>query len=265
MKNVVSYRSTSFDCFLKKNISYISVKTNNNDMIYGDDLYTNLSKNDTMWISKVDFIIILDSMKANHLKHKEDREWYHSYEWEKASYVNFMNRLDLWYSREESIQPWKMKWPKPKNEVSDTGRVCNKCLQFKLWSEFAKAMTMWSPNRRTQDCKQCRNEYKRQYREKSNRDQEYKKLKRKPPIWSKIWLINYIHYDTMWNPREVIWTITDYKYKKWYTLINKKYQLSLKASFWDNKTSWKFYSIEENTIEKEENKKDNNIYFQKLP
>ena len=204
-------------------------------------------------------------MKANHLKHKEDREWYHSYDGEKATYSNFINRLYLWYSRDESIQPWKMKmWKDPKNEVSNNGRVCNKCLQFKLWSEFSKARTMWSPNRRTSDCKQCRNDYKRQYREKSNRHQEYRQSKRHPEIWSKIAVVDYIHYDDMGNPREVVWDVIEYIKNKWYRLVSEQYWLDKTFSFLENKTSHRFYRIEEEIIQEEKIEKDLNKDFSHL-
>lgn len=154
----------------------------------------------------------------HNVKYPELLAWYRAYEWEKCKYRIFMSRvIRYWYSKEEAITPKSLIGKrKIKTEIREDGRVCTVCWQFKFRDEFAR--TKGTTTGRTPNCKDCRNEMKKSYREKNwyAKDKEYKLRTRKLTIWSYIAFLNPVYID--WAPRENVRQIVGYQMKKGYEL-----------------------------------------------
>jgi len=199
-------------------------------------------------------------MRRDPEKYKWIKERYNSIEWEKPSYELVHNRIvNKKRDKEMAIVLWDKR--KVRRVWDEKWKPCSKCKEYKLWSEYHKKR--WSRNivRCDSMCKTCKTIDKREYRERiwyevvKQRAERY----RYTEVWSKIWLVDYIHYDKNWNPREVIRDVVAYEYKKWYTLINKEFGLHKVVWFRSKKWNYRFYKIEE-VEKKEENKADEKEY-----
>lgn len=199
---------------------------------------------------------------AKNIKHPELVEYYHSYQWDKAPYRDFFARVTRWcYSTEEAIRK-DFKKPNPRNsEYDDNGRICRDCNKYKPRSDYHNSK-VWL-NKRTQNCIECRNKNKQEYRQNNRRskDHEYKQKKRKLEVWEIIATYNPIIYE--WNPRENKLQVLHYRYKKWYYCKSLLTGDECYISLWDNATSVKIYKIQEDVKQKEELKKE--ITFSWIP
>ena len=146
-----------------------------------------------------------------HLKHKELYQWYQEQPQPKCERAKFCARVTkYWYDKQEALPienqftKWAMK--RYKSEIGEDGRVCNKCKKYKQRNEFAKNKE-WVKGH-TCVCKECRNSYHREFREKTNHewDRRYKLEKRHLERWDQIYFNSEI--------REV----KEYRNKKWYTV-----------------------------------------------
>ena len=163
----------------------------------------------------------------HNLKHKELYEWYNNQPEPKVKRAKFSSRvIQYWYSKEDAIKDIDyLKLGKRKRYwtiVEENWRVCSRCKQFKEWNMFAR--TKDGINGRTSNCKQCRNEMKREYRLKTwyAKDHEYKKNKRVLSIWDQIYF------------QDDVWEVLDYKHKKWYTVKSILNWTEKKISTMDN-------------------------------
>ena len=176
----------------------------------------------------------------NATKHIELVKYYHSYEWDKPNYTTFYTRvLVQWLSMEEAMN--YQKTYERKTEVDDNWRVCAKCGEYKLRSEYHR-YRQWV-NHRTSQCAICRNEAKKTYRQKTNnsKDIEYRTKKRKLNEWDMIALEKPILHD--WILREDRYKIIGYRYKKWYIGQSTLTGATRYISLWDNPKSAKIYRL----------------------
>ena len=168
---------------------------------------------------------------ANNIKHKELNQFYHEYDWPKIWYTTYLWRvLRYWYSKEMAINKYaKLLWKHMiKSAVDDKGRVCVKCNEYKIWSEFARSATWYKF--RTSSCKQCRNKYKKEYRMATNnkKDKEYKSKTRNLEIWQ------YIHFWIV----KINWTVQLMEYWK---VVEKKPMQAYKLK---SITTWYFCRLD---------------------
>lgn len=149
---------------------------------------------------------------VRHLKHKELYEWYQQQPQPKAIRVNFRERvIRYWYDRDSALNPTEDIWRAKRCKhivYDDNGRVCNKCWEYKKRELFANSKAWFK--RHTSVCKECRNSYHREFREKTNHewDRKYKLEKRHLERWDQI----YFHNE--------IWEVKEYRNKKWYTVVS---------------------------------------------
>ncbi len=165
------------------------------------------------------------------LKHHNLNQFYHEYDWPKIWYSTYLWRvLRYWYDKEIAIQKyikliWKslIKW-----EVTRDGRNCTKCGEYKLWLHFTKNKE-W-PKWYDSKCRNCKKILKKEYRDKTNRqkDNEYRKNKRKLEIWK------YIH---LWII-QIDWVIQPMEYRK---VVDKKKMQSYKLQ---SMTTWYFCRLD---------------------
>jgi len=104
-----------------------------------------------------------------------------------------------------------------KTQISDDGRVCTKCLKFKLWKSYVNDYNNKKTHHSTK-CKLCINKAKLDYRLRTNRakDKEYKNKTRKLEVGQIISFLEPIYIN--WDPREDKQEVIDYKYNRWYTI-----------------------------------------------
>lgn len=153
----------------------------------------------------------------HNVKYPDLVHWYRSYEGAKCSYWVFYGRVvRYWYPKEKAISPITLLRDNNKTEVRENGRICTVCGVFKLRDEFAR--TKATTTGRTSNCKACRNEMKKSYREKNwyAKDKEYKQKTRKLEIWNYIAFLNPVYID--WAPRENVREVVGYQFKKGYQL-----------------------------------------------
>lgn len=161
------------------------------------------------------FILATNIMKqnVNNLKHKELYERYNQQPWPKAKRSIFSYRvIRCWYDKIDALNPDSLlKQAKRKQfncTYDENWRVCTKCWEYKVWSEYAKNK-VWVCGF-TSKCKDCRNKYHQEYRDKTNRarDKQYKIEKRKLNIWDQVYFNSQI--------REV----AEYKSNRWYKVVS---------------------------------------------
>lgn len=186
------------------------------------------------------------------LKHHELNQFYHEYDWPKIWYTTYLWRvLKYWYTKEIAINKYaKLLWNHLiKSPVDDRGRICVKCNEYKTWSEFARSVTWHKWH--TSSCKQCRNAYKKEYRDQTNSetDKLYKKKSRTLEIWQYIhFWIEYQHWYAMSvEYRKVV----DKKKMQAYKLqsMTTWYFCRLDPIEW-NRNYKKFYHVDNLTISK---------------
>lgn len=86
-------------------------------------------------------------------------KFYQEYEWPKAPYPRYYQRVTKWKTFEEAIQDKNIRLA---SDVLDTGRVCPKCQTFKEWGDYNRSRTGTSGY--TTRCRDCINAYKASYR-----------------------------------------------------------------------------------------------------
>lgn len=145
--------------------------------------------------------------------------------------------MRLWRTKEKAIIGLHLvKKPNQiKSEVLENGRVCTNCNIFKTWDLYCKSVlwVAWHTN----NCKECRNKYKREFREKTwyAKDREYKKMRRTLNIGDKIKLKDLTKvWDTYIHP---VWEVIKYEFKKWYTLYSQEYKVYRSLDTGDNKAN----------------------------
>lgn len=147
---------------------------------------------------------------VHNLKYKELYEWYQQQQQPKAKRVNFRERvIRYWYDRDSALNPTEDIWRAKRCKhivYDDNGRVCNKCWEYKKRDLFSYSKSGF--NKHTPMCKECRNKYHNEHRQKTwyKADREYRDKKRHLNTWDQIYFNSEI--------REV----KDYKYNKWYTV-----------------------------------------------
>lgn len=166
------------------------------------------------------------------IRYKENRVFW------SANYPCFYWRvMRCWRTKEKAIiRLHPVKKPNQiKSEVLEHGRVCTNCNIFKTWDLYCKSV--WWVAWHTNNCKECRNKYKREFRAKTDyaKDREYKKKKRTLHIGDKIKLKDVTKvWDTYIHPvREVV----KYEYKKWYTLYSQEHKVYRSLDTGDNKAN----------------------------
>lgn len=178
-----------------------------------------------------------------HVKYKEINDYYRAYSNPKVKYNTFLQRiLYHWYTdREKAITEKKYEKRRNNHWIYEDGRICKCCWKYKPRAEFH--YTRASVCGMTSQCKECRNKYKAEYRAKTNhqKDREYKQRKRKLTIGEQIALVQPRYIN--WMPREDIYKVVDYKYKKWYLLQSIIDQTYKWIDTWDNPKSKKFYKV----------------------
>ena len=157
----------------------------------------------------------------HNLKHPEIWKRYHDYKWLKSSYSVYFNRIiQRWYSKEEAIQPWSMKWKHLiKSFIDENWRQCTICREYKMRFEFAKNGKL-GIHGRCWDCKACRKIAKAEYRKKTGGlvDKAYKQRVRNLELWT---IVNFP--TEMTKDLCELWKIQDRKvvaryFKKWHKL-----------------------------------------------
>lgn len=207
--------------------------------------------------------------KIRNLKHKE--LWLRYQENKtilSTSYANYINRiLRYWQTKEDAIKiANNIKKPNAiKTMVDQNWRECTICRIYKdRWSYHNSKSWVY---RKTNDCKECRNKKRQEYREKTNRikDREYKKKTRTLEIWSTIALFNPIWIN--WVPREDKYKVLSYKKYKWYLLKSLHTWEETYKSISDNKHSIirRYYTIKEENEVKEKEVRDLQEYFSHIP
>lgn len=203
--------------------------------------------------------------RESRIKYPELNKFYHEYtNYNKTSYVNFLWRVIKWWESFDTaiLRWWRIKKPNMiKTKVQSDWRECTICKEFKLWSEYHKnkVWVLWY----TSDCKECRNNRKKQYRSKTNysKDKEYKAKRRTLIEWEIIVFREPVMFE--WNPREDKYTVLGYEYGKWYILQSHLTKNKIYMSSADNHSrKWscrKFYRLwfekkQDTVIEKQENK-----------
>jgi hypothetical protein len=179
----------------------------------------------------------------HHIKYKEQLDFYHSYIGNKCKYWCFFSRIhQQWLSYEEAIKPQTLKWKHLiKTMYDENGRVCVICWEYKTRNNYHKSMTGFM--NKVSLCKDCRKQQKLEYRIRTNykKDHEYKKRRRTLEIWTIIWFHKEVYID--WIPREDIYEVIKYEYKKWYMIKSKRNWLFKRIDLWDNGDRPKFYII----------------------
>lgn len=179
-------------------------------------------------------------------KYQEIKARYDTIEWEKAPYNTVVKRIihDK-MDREKAWTPWSLKhWQKVWDEF---GKPCSKCKIYKTWDLYTRKSKTSSVKKYDSSCRECKKLQREVY--KNSLSDEEKKRRRKRArhieVWSKIGLVDYIHYDTDWNPREVVWDVVAYRHGVGYTLQNKYFWLSKVVAFRSSVGNYRYYLIEE--------------------
>lgn len=179
------------------------------------------------------------------IKYTEIKARYDTIEWEKAPYNLVVKRIihDK-IDRVRALTPWSLKhWIRVWDEY---GRPCSKCKIYYTRDWFHKRRWSSSVYKYDSSCKECKKIIKREYVQRLGHD-EIKRRQNKTrhiPIWSFIWLQDYIHYDENWNPREVIREVISYKPYVGYTLRSKEFWLKKQVAFRSCIGNYKFYVVE---------------------
>lgn len=153
-----------------------------------------------------------------HIKHPELVARYNSQPQPKCCYGTFFGRVfRMWLCKEEAVKPQFIK-KKYKNPYDTSGRVCNQCMTYKLWSEYHRT-------RRTSTwyktiCKICTNINHKAYRIRTNyqMDRMYKVKTRKLNTWDILQFYDDIQEDILkyWAIQK--WQVVDYKYMRGYKI-----------------------------------------------
>lgn len=117
------------------------------------------------------------------IKNIEENKFYYEKK-RKVKYTTYISRVvRYWRTKEDAV---KVKPPftrRTRLKRTEQWRECSQCWIFKSWFDFSKDKTNPTNNYRSANCKECRNEYKRKYRESNNKDKEYKKQYLQSEYW----------------------------------------------------------------------------------
>lgn len=168
---------------------------------------------------------------TNNLKHKELYEWYTNQPEPKPKWSTFRARVTRYnLSKEYSIQNKllmsDLKRKKYGCNITEVWRKCSRCWVFKEWDKFSRTPN-WI-NWYTCNCKDCRNEMKRAYRERTNgqKDLEYREFKRHLKLWDQIYF------------SDDIWEVTEHIEHKWYIVRSILNWITRQISTSDNFYNW---------------------------
>ncbi len=110
------------------------------------------------------------------MKYPKEYEYWKNYKHKKLKRWIVKERLRRGRELEKAVRVYT----RTKYFIGTQWRECSKCWEYKLWSQYSYCKT--SPKGFTSNCKECRNEYKKKYRENKenvDRENEWKKEYRK--------------------------------------------------------------------------------------
>lgn len=183
---------------------------------------------------------------ASHVKYKEINDYYRGYNNPRVKYNTFLQRI-LYHGytdREKAITEKKYTSRRKNKWIDEDWRICTKCKQWKPREMFW--FTKDTVCQMTSKCKECRNADHREQRKLTNyaADRQYKSKTRKLTIWEHIALQKPRYIN--WLPREDVYKVVDYKYKKWYLLQSIIDWIYTWIDTWNNPKSKKFYRVNKN-------------------
>lgn len=157
----------------------------------------------------------------------------------KIKYTTYIARVvRYWWSKENAIKEKLPFTRRTKLKKTAEWRICSKCWELKVWTDFAQDKTNKSNNYRTTNCKECRNKYKQEYRKNNkSKDIEYKKKYRATEYWK--------------------------QQDKSYIYFKKVYWDSLKRlkELWEIKTPADISKIKKNVLVRDGKDKEFNLLF----
>lgn len=178
-------------------------------------------------------------------KYPDIKTRYDTIEWEKASYNMVVKRIiHNWRSKEKALTVWDVR--KMLRVWDSLWKPCSKCKVYKTRDGYHKKRWSDSHYKYDSSCKECKKLDKKRYYNSLWADEIKKRQDRQRhiPIWSFIWLQDFIHYDDNWNPREVIREVIAYKPYVGYTLRSKEFWLKKQVAFRSRIGNYKFYVVE---------------------
>lgn len=136
------------------------------------------------------------------LKHKEEYEFYHSYNKPKCSYTTYMQRIHRWIKKEKAIIKKQLKI---RSEYTTDWRVCMICWQFKQNQFFHrdKHSSLWI----SAYCKDCKNKKHRENRkniEYKEKERIYRKQYNQSERWKQINSAYYLYLKEFWKNLEIL-------------------------------------------------------------
>ena len=145
--------------------------------------------------------------RVRHLKHKELYEWYQQQHEPKCQRAKFASRVKKYgYSKEKALTLESLYAAKRREYIvyDSDGRVCTRCWEYKKRDLFSYSKSGF--NKHTPMCKECRNKYHNEHRQKTwyKADREYKDKKRHLQIGDQIYF------------NSEIWEVQSYSSNKWY-------------------------------------------------
>jgi len=180
---------------------------------------------------------------ASVVKYKEINDYRRNHADPKVCYATFRTRILVYkYTDREKAITEKLYTSRRKSHwIDEDWRICTKCKQRKPREMFSytKDSICWM----TSKCKECRNAEHRELRKRQNykADRDYKDRRRKLTIGEHIALQTPRYIN--WLPREDIYKVVDYKYKKWYLLQSIIDWIYTWIDTWNNPKSKKFYRV----------------------
>lgn len=129
---------------------------------------------------------------------------------------------------------WKQ-WFIKKWYSDEHWQECTKCWIYKTRNEYHRDRSS-KTDRRTPNCKECRNAYKKQYRLTSTTDHLYKQRFRQLKIWAIGKLKGSEIPDLLTYGTILTWTVVKYERMKWYLL--KCNQIQAKKRINTNKVTF---------------------------
>ena len=177
------------------------------------------------------------------VKYKELNDFYRNHTDPKVLYNTFKTRILTYkYTDREKAITEKLYTSRRQNKwIDEDGRICTKCKQRKPRNMFA--YTKATVCHMTSKCKECRNAEHRELRKRQwwLVDKARKDKQRKLIIGEKIALAQPRYIN--WLPREDIYQVVDYKYKRWYLLQSTIDWIYTWIDTWNNPKSKKFYRL----------------------
>lgn len=135
----------------------------------------------------------------------------------------------MWGIAKEWVRWFIKKW-----FADEHWKECTDCWIYKTRNQYHRCSAMKS-DKRTPNCKDCRNKRKRDYRKHATTDNIYKSRTRRLQIWS-VWYIKGAEISDLCTfGMKLTRKVTEYVYRKWYRLecneikMNKRINTSIKT------------------------------------